>query len=47
VVGGNVGNTVTRRFLAVEPDGTLSPTATPWLAVLRVDVPQRTVWRRE
>lgn len=47
VVGGNVGNTVARRFFAVERDGVLSPADPPWLSVLRVDVAQRTISRRE
>ena len=36
VIGGNVANTVGRRFFPVDPDGRLAPADPPWLAVLRV-----------
>ena len=37
VVGGNVGDSVTRRLFPVAPDGRLLPAEPPWLAVLRVE----------
>lgn len=36
VIGGNVANTVGRRFFPVDPDGRLTPADPPWLVVLRV-----------
>jgi hypothetical protein len=43
VIGGNVANTVGRRFFAVDPDGRLAPADPPWLTVLRVGLPPVTV----
>lgn len=36
VVGGNVGDSVTLRYLPVQPDGRLEDGDPPWLAVLRL-----------